>query len=98
MGRRSSIGSEKRHAYSLSVAKPERKRSLGRRIYKSVIKIEKAFKEIGWGGTDWIDLGQDRDQWRALVSAVLNLRAPQNARKVLSRCTTGDLSGRAQLH
>jgi hypothetical protein len=33
-------------------------------------------KEIGWGGIDWIDLAQDRDQWVALVNAVMNLRVP----------------------
>jgi hypothetical protein len=32
--------------------------------------------EIGWGGVDWIDLAQDRDQWRALVNTVMNLRVP----------------------
>jgi hypothetical protein len=33
-------------------------------------------REIGWDGVDWIDRAQDRDQWRALVNTVLNLRAP----------------------
>jgi hypothetical protein len=32
--------------------------------------------EIGWGGLDWIGLAQDRDKWRALVNAVMNLRVP----------------------
>jgi hypothetical protein len=32
-------------------------------------------REIGWGGMDWIDLAQDRDQWRAFVNTVMNLRA-----------------------
>jgi hypothetical protein len=36
------------------------------------IKID--LREIGWDGGDWIDLAQDRDQWRALVRAVMNLR------------------------
>jgi hypothetical protein len=38
------------------------------------IKID--LKEIGWDGGDWIDLAQDRDQWRALVKAIMNLRVP----------------------
>jgi hypothetical protein len=33
-------------------------------------------REIGWDGVDWIDLAQDRDQWRALVNTVMNLRVP----------------------
>jgi hypothetical protein len=33
-------------------------------------------QEIGWGGMDWIDMAQDRDRWRAVVSAVMNLRVP----------------------
>jgi hypothetical protein len=34
--------------------------------------------EIGWDGRDWIELAQDRDQWRALVNTLMNLRVPQN--------------------
>jgi hypothetical protein len=41
-------------------------------------------REIVWVGMDWIDLAQDRDQWRALVSTVINLRVPQNVAKFLS--------------
>jgi hypothetical protein len=33
-------------------------------------------QEVGWGGVDWIDMAQDRDRWRAVVSAVMNLRVP----------------------
>jgi hypothetical protein len=36
--------------------------------------IRMGLEEIGWGDMDWIDLGQDRDQWRALVNTVMNLR------------------------
>jgi hypothetical protein len=38
--------------------------------------ILKCILEIGWGGMDWIDLAQDRNQWRALVNTVMNLRVP----------------------
>jgi hypothetical protein len=41
-----------------------------------VESIEMDLREIGWDGMDWIDLAQDKDQWRALVNAVLNLRFP----------------------
>jgi hypothetical protein len=54
--------------------------------------------EIGWDGVDWIALAQDRDKWRVLVNSILNLRVPWNAGKLLSGCTTGDLSSSAQLH
>jgi hypothetical protein len=51
-------------------------------------------RAIGWVGVDWIDLAQDRDQWRALVNTVMNLRVPQNAGK---GCTTDSFSRRTQL-
>jgi hypothetical protein len=55
-------------------------------------------REIGWDGVDWIDMAQDRDQWRALVSTIMNLRVPSNAGEFLSSCTIGGFSRRAQLH
>jgi hypothetical protein len=44
--------------------------------YRWVNNILKNLRELGWTGVDWIDMAQDRDQWRALVNTVLNLRVP----------------------
>jgi hypothetical protein len=41
-----------------------------------VDNIEMDHREVGWDGIDWIDLAQNRDQWRALVSTIMNLRVP----------------------
>jgi hypothetical protein len=67
---------EKRNAYSILVGNPEGKRPLGRprRRWEDNIKMD--LREIGWGGMDWINLSQDRNQWRALVNTVMNLRVP----------------------
>jgi hypothetical protein len=58
------------------VGKPEGKRPLGRPRCRWVDYIKINLREIGWDGVDWIDLAQDRDQWRALVNKVMNLRVP----------------------
>jgi hypothetical protein len=65
----------KRNAYRLLVGKPEGNRTLGRPRRAWVDNIKMDLAEIGWG-CDWIGLAQDRDQWRALVNAVINLRIP----------------------
>jgi hypothetical protein len=56
------------------VGNPEGKRPLGRPRRRWVDNIKMDFKEIGWDTMDRIDLAQDRDHWRALVNAVMNLR------------------------
>jgi hypothetical protein len=67
---------EKRNAYRILVGKPEGKRPLRRprRMWVHNIKID--LREIGWDGMAWIDLAQDRDQWRTLVNTAMNLLVP----------------------
>jgi hypothetical protein len=59
---------EKRNAYRILVGKPEGKRALGRPRRRWVDNIKIDLGEIAWDGVDWIDLAQDRDQWRGLVN------------------------------
>jgi hypothetical protein len=67
---------ETRNAYRILVEKPERKRPLGRSRRRWVDNIKMDLREIGWDGMDWIELVQDRDQWRVLVNTVMNLQVP----------------------
>jgi hypothetical protein len=65
---------EGRNEYRVLVGKPEGKGPLGRprRRWEDGIKMD--LRETCWGGVEWIQLAQDRDRWRAVVSAVMNLR------------------------
>ena len=67
---------EGRVVYKVLVGKPEGKRPLGRprRRWEDNIKMD--LQEMGRGGGDWMEFAQDRDRWRALVSTVMNFRAP----------------------
>jgi hypothetical protein len=65
---------EKRNVYRILVGKTERKRPLGRPRRRWMDNIKMVLREIGWGGMDWIDLAQDRDQWRDSVNTVMNLQ------------------------
>jgi hypothetical protein len=67
---------EKKNAYRILVGKPEGRRPLGRPRRRWVYNIKMDLTEIGWGGTVWIDMARDRDQWRALMKTVMNLRVP----------------------
>jgi len=67
---------EEREVCRVSVGKPEGKRPLGRPRCRWVDNIRMDLQEVGCGCVDWIGLAQDRDRWRTLVSAVMNLRVP----------------------
>jgi hypothetical protein len=66
----------KRRAYRIMVGKLEGKRALGRPRHMWEGNVKMDIRTVGWGGIDWIGLAQDRDQWRASVNTVMNLRAP----------------------
>ena len=67
---------EERGVNRVLVGKPEGKRPLGRPRHRWVDNIRMDLQEVGCGYMDWIGLAQDRDRWRTLVSAVMNLRVP----------------------
>jgi hypothetical protein len=70
---------EKRNAYRVLMRELEGKTPLRkpRRRWEDNIRMD--LRETGWGGIDWTDLAQDRDQWRALVNTVMNIRVPENS-------------------
>jgi hypothetical protein len=76
MGRACKTYGEKRNVYTILVGKPEGKRPLGRARRRWEVNIKMNLRERGWGVMDWIDLAQDRTQWRAPVNTVMNLRVP----------------------
>jgi hypothetical protein len=67
---------ETRNAYRILVGKGEGKRPLGRPRHRWLDNTKMDLREIGWDGVDWIELARDRDQWRALVNTMMNLRVP----------------------
>ena len=67
---------ERRGVYRVLVGKPEGKRPLGRLRRRWDDNIKMDLQEVGCGCVDWIELAQDRERWRALVNAVMNLRVP----------------------
>jgi hypothetical protein len=67
---------EGRKVYRVLVGKPEGKRPLERPRRRWEVGIRMDLREIGWGGAEWIQLAQDKDRWRDLVNAVMNLQFP----------------------
>jgi hypothetical protein len=76
MNRTCRTNGAKRIAYVMLVRKLEGKRPLGRSRHMCVGNIKMNLREIGCSGMDWIDLAQDRDQWRAVVNTVMTHRVP----------------------
>jgi hypothetical protein len=88
----------KRNTYRILEGEPEGKRPLGRPRHRWVDNIQMDLRKICWGDMDWIDLAQDRDQWRSLVSMVLNLWVSINVGKFLSNGTASGFSMWAYIH
>jgi hypothetical protein len=75
---------EGRGAYRTLVGRPEGRKPLGRHKLRWEDNIKIDLLEVGCGGTDWIELSQDMDRWRAVVNAVMNFWVPQNAGNFLT--------------
>ena len=68
---------ERKRVYRVLVGKPEGKRPLGRPRGRWEDNIRMDLQEVGGGCVDWMELAQDGDRWRALVSTVMNFRVPK---------------------
>ena len=84
--------------YRILVGKPEGRRPLGRPRRRWVDNNRMDLQEVGCGFVDWIGLAQDRDRWRTLVSAVINVRVPLNAGNFLTSCKPVSFSRRTLYH
>ena len=89
---------EERGVYKVLVGKPEGRRPLGRPRRRWVYNIRMDLQEVGCGYMDWIGLAQDRERWRTLVSAVINLRVPWNAENFLTSYKPVSFSRRTLHH
>jgi hypothetical protein len=76
MGGECSTYGKRRGVYRVLMGKPEGRRPLGRPRRRCEDNIKMDLQEVGYGGMDWIELSQDRERWRALLSAVMNLQVP----------------------
>jgi len=78
----------RRGIYRVLVGKSEGKIPLGRPRRRWDDNIKMDLQKVGCGAMDWIELAQDRDRWRALVTAVMNIRVLQYAGNFLTSCRT----------
>ena len=85
---------EEREVYMNLVGKSEGRRPMGRPRRRWVDNIRMDLQEVGCVYMDWIGLAQDRDSWRTLVSAIINLRVPCNAGSFLTSCKPVSFSSR----
>jgi hypothetical protein len=77
-------GGESRGVYRVVVGKPKEKKTLRRPRCRWEDNIKMDLQEVGCEGMNWIDVTQDRDRWWAVVTAVMNLRVPQNVGNFLT--------------
>jgi hypothetical protein len=89
---------EMRNVHKIMFRKPEGRRPLGRPIRRWEGDIKMDHRDIGWEVVNWIHLAQDRDQWRTLVTTVINLWIPQKAGNFLTSSAIISFSGRTLLH
>jgi hypothetical protein len=89
---------EKNYAYRILLGKREGKRPLGRPRHGWVDYVKTDLRKTEWGGMDWTDLVQERDQWRALVNTAINLRVPWKIGSFFSNWATGNFWRRSKLH
>jgi hypothetical protein len=83
-GERTASMADRTCAHRVLVEKHERKRLLRRPRHRWKGNMKMQLERVGWEDVDWIDLAQDRDKWRALVSAVMNIRVPYNVGNFLT--------------
>jgi hypothetical protein len=89
---------ERRGAYKIFLGKCEGKIPLERPRLRREDTMKMDNQEVGCGGVDWIDLAQDRDSWREVLSALKKYRFPYNSETFLTSRETVSISGRIVLH